>query len=169
MLAGISTEKIRAMRSAISASSAFFSSNLASSYADLLNARITRIPESFSRTRWLSRSVSFCRFLKSGFTSFSTNAARPPITGSTEKIYSASRAFMISAITVPPTSSTGAASTIRTMTRIKSCSCFTSLVLRVIRDAAPILSTSHWDRLSTFRKTFSRRIIPYIAASFDVQ
>ena len=85
----------------------FFSAKHSSSYFVRLNARMTRIPLSFSRRKRLTSSVSFCFLLKRGITSLTTIHASRAITGMIAKMMRASLALRKNAITVPPIMSIG--------------------------------------------------------------
>jgi len=151
---------------AVEVSSLFASPNRFFSWPMRLKARITRIPVRFSRSTRLSLSSFTCIALKSGMPLRAIIRSMPARSGSTTTKTSERVASLDTAIIIPPIHISGALIIIRKITIRTCCSCVISLVVRVIREAVPIVSNSCNVYSSTWEKTLLRRSLANPVAIF---
>ncbi len=153
MIAGMVIANSRLTRSAVSIRSRLATSKRSSSWRVRTKARMTRTPESVSRMTRLMRSIFFCIAWNSGRARLMTRpitssrigmiTSRIPVSGTSWR-----RAMM-----TPPMTIIGADSIIVSASRTTCWTWVTSLVLRVMRLAAPKWLTSTWLNVSTLRNS----------------
>ena len=106
------------------------------------NARTTRTPVICSRSSRLTSSMRVWTWRKYGTIRDAISATEPISTGTTTATSQESPRSSRIAITSPPTSMIGAATSSVPAISTKVCTCWTSLVSRVISDGAPKCWTS---------------------------
>jgi hypothetical protein len=108
---------------------------------------MTRIPVSFSRITWFTRSTRTCIDLNSGMAFRSMSPMMTAITGTTTAMSPESGTSWRTAMMTPPMAMNGASTmTLRPMTTT-IWTCWTSLVVRVISEGAPnVLSSASENR-----------------------
>ena len=130
------------------------------------NARTTRMPVICSRSTWLTRSMRSCMNSNVGMSRITTMPMLPTSTGIATTRISESGPSSRTAMNRPPTIMIGAlTNSVQSMTT-SICICCTSLVMRVISDAAPKLLTSAVANDVTRRKSAPRTSRPNAIAAF---
>ena len=123
MRLGIIRANSRLTFSAVDVRSAFASSNRRSSCSVRTNARMTRMPDSCSRSTWLTRSILTCMTRNSGMARDISSPMTTAITGTMTSSRADSGMSCRSAITIPPMHMMGAVSiTVRPIST-SICSC----------------------------------------------
>lgn len=156
----------RPARSATSVTSSFALPNRSDSMSSRTKARTTRIPVSCSRSTLFTASIRTCILRNSGTIRVTISPTQTSSTGTATAINHDSCASCRTAMITPPILSIGAA-TIRVQDMRTNCwTCWTSLVERVMRDAAPKRLTSCSENSPTLPKIASRRSRPRLIAAF---
>ncbi len=125
------------------------------------------MPVSFSRTTWFTRSILTCIDLNSGI---AVRSIRPMITamsGMMIAIIADSCTSCLSAMKMPPTIMIGARIITLSIIMTTICTCWTSLVFRVMSEGAPKVLISVAEKLSTRRKIAPRTSRPNAIAVFE--
>ena len=131
-----------------------------SSYRVRSKARITRMPLSTSRVTWLTRSIFACIDLKSGIAERTTRPMKPSITGIETRMTAESGTLSRNAMMMPPIIIIGAETTTLSIIRTTIWTCWTSLVVLVMRDGVPKWFSSACEKSSTRRKRAPRTSRP---------
>lgn len=138
--------------------------NRSVSYRSRTKARMTRLPVICSRSTRLTVSSRFCMERKSGRSRQTTTPTEAAITGSTASSTPESGTSWPSAMITPPTHMMGAVTISVKVIRASIWTCWTSLVVRVIRDGAPKPFSSRAEKDCTRSKTAARTSRPRAAA-----
>ncbi len=104
--------------------------------------------------------MRFCIPRKSGRIRRTTSETTTPSTGTMTSSRADSGTSWLSAIRTPPTHMIGAVTIKVNVIRASICTCWTSLVVRVISDGAPKRPTSRAEKDCTCAKTAARRSRP---------
>ncbi len=163
MLGNVSANS-RVTASVVAVRSALASVKRASSSPVRTNARTTRMPVRFSRSTRFRVSILSCTERKSGTARRSTSPMTTSISGTTTSSRPDSRTFSRSAMITPPTIVIGADTRRSSPTTTNVCTCWTSLVVRVISDGAPKSLTSRSEKRCTRRKSAARTSRPILMA-----
>jgi len=134
---GSARAKIRLTRKAVLVRSALAASNRSRSYGVRLKARMTRTPVICSRSTCVIRSIFTCIDWKRGIAKYIRIAKTAIISGRITIRMADSVTFSRTARMMPPTSMMGAVTSMVSAIWTKSCTCWTSLVLRVISEGVP--------------------------------
>ena len=126
------------------------------SYGSRTKARTTRMPVICSRRTRLTSSMRSCINRNCGTIRHTTSPMLTTSTGTLTSSSPESATSSRSAMTTPPTIVIGAATSSVQVMRTRSCTCCTSLVIRVISDGAPKPPTSRAEK-SVTRWNRSRR------------
>ena len=110
-------------------------SNRFSSVFSLPNARITDSPVRISRETRFTRSTSVCIFLNFGMAMDIRTPTMPRMTSTAKAMTQPMPAPVLTTFRIPPIPKIGAYSSIRRKIAVTICTCWMSLVLRVIREA----------------------------------
>ncbi len=121
---------------------------------------MTRTPDSVSRMTWLIRSSLACTRRNSGIARDMTRAMTPAMSGRTMTRMPDRGTSVRSAMMIPPTMRIGAETMIVRPMKTTVWTCWTSLVLRVMSDGAPIRLTSTCENVSTLVKMALRTSRP---------
>lgn len=124
------------------------------------------MPVICSRSTRLTVSIRVCMSRKPGTIRRMIRPSATASTGTQTSISQESPTSSRSAITTPPTLMIGAATSMVQLSSTSICTCWTSLVLRVIRDGAPNRATSRAEKLLTRRKIEPRTSRPNAIAVF---
>ena len=157
---GKARAKMRLTRSEVAVRSAFAVSNRARSDRTRMNARTTRTPVICSRSTCVIRSIFTWTCRKSGTAIHINTPMTAAMSGtittmSHDRVASSRRAMMM-----PPIARIGALTRIVSAICRKSCTCWTSFVLRVMSDAVPKRFISRAEKLCTRSKTAPRTSRP---------
>ncbi len=136
------------------------SSNRFCSRRSRTNARITRMPAICSRITRLTRSMRTCMDRKSGRIRDTMSVISTIRTGTTTTSSPESGTSWLSARMMPPTHMIGAETMSVNVISTSICSCWTSLVVRVISDGAPKCPTSRAEKSCTRLKMADRTSRP---------
>ena len=146
---GMARAKIRLTRSVVEVRSAFAAWNRRCSDGTRRNARITRTPVICSRSTWLMRSILACMDRNSGTTMTRITPITTAMTGTATASSGDSAEPSLTAMITPPTHMIGAMTIrVRAICR-NSWICWTSLVLRVMRDGVPKSFISRAEKACT--------------------
>ena len=151
MIPGIMKDMMRCRIVLLSRTSMLTPLNLSACVSCALNARMTRIPVRFSRAVRFSLSVSFCTRSKRGVTKVKIEAIMKTSRGMTTAKIHDMLEFSALAFWKPMIAYNGAETTILSIIVIIIWTCWTSLVLRVIKEAVEYLSNSISEKFSIFR------------------
>ncbi len=124
------------------------------------NARTTRTPVICSRRSLLTSSMRTCMARKLGTIRLMMNPMAMTSTGTATASSQDRPRFSRMAISTPPTIMIGAATISVQLSRTSICTCWTSLVSRVISDGAPKSCTSRWENAPTRWKMAARTSRP---------
>lgn len=134
------------------------------SYSSRTKARITRLPVICSRSTRFTVSRRVCMVRNSGRILRTISETAMPRTGTTASSTADSGTSWPSAMMMPPTHMIGADTISVNAMRTSIWTCWTSLVVRVIRDGAPNWPTSRAENDWTRAKTAARTSRPRAAA-----
>ncbi len=121
---------------------------------------MTRMPDSCSRSTWLTRSILTCMTRKSGIARDISSPMTTAISGTMTSSRADSGTSCRRAITIPPTHMIGAVSITVSPISTSICICCTSLVLRVISDGVPNSLTSRAEKVCTVLNSDERTSRP---------
>ena len=158
--AGNARAKIRFTRSDVAVRSAFTTSKRARSDRTRMNARTTRTPVICSRSTCVIRSIFTWTWRKSGTAFQSNTPITAPMSGTITTMSQDSVASSRRAMMIPPIARIGALTRMVSAICRKSCTCWTSFVLRVMSDAVPKRFISRAEKLCTRSKTAPRTSRP---------
>lgn len=130
------------------------------SYSSRTKARMTRLPVICSRSTRFTVSSRSCMVRNSGRIRFTIRLTETPRTGTTASSTPDRGTSWPSAITMPPTHMIGADTISVNDISTSICTCWTSLVVRVISDGAPNWPTSRAEKLCTRSKIAARTSRP---------
>ena len=130
---------------------------------------MTRTPESVSRITRLIRSIFFWSARNSGIAWYMTSPMSAIMSGMITSRTPDSGTSWRSAMITPPTTMIGAEIIMVSARSRTGWTCWTSLVLRVIRLAAPNVLTSTCENVSTLRKMPLRTSRPKAIADLALQ
>ena len=141
-------------------------SKRAASWRSRAKARTTRMPVICSRTTRLRSSIRFCWRLNSGpIRETMSPAPMPSSTTATAMIHDRETSARI-AMTTPTTIMMGAPMRTARVMKTSICTCWTSFVVRVMRDGAPNWLTSRAEKSRVRVKTASRMSRPIPMATW---
>ena len=159
----------RPARIETSVSPSFASANRWVSRGSRTNARTTRMPLICSRRIRFTSSMRLCTSRKLGTICETTSPTERNSAGTTTaSSHDRPRSSRI-AITMPPTIMIGTCTASEQVSSASICTCWTSLVLRVISDGAPNCATSRPENAPTRWKTAARTSRPNDIAVRDAQ
>ena len=144
----------------MSASSPLTRSKRVVSNGSRTKARITLMPVTCSRRILFTASIRDCIRRNPGIRFLMTNPRLTTIAGIATRSSHERCTSSRTAITTPPVIMIGALAIIVQPIKTTICTCWTSLVVRVISDGAPKRPTSRFENDPTFRNTASRRSRP---------
>ena len=155
--AGNASANSRLTRSAVAVRSVLAVANRSASWVPRLKARITRTPVICSRITWLMRSILSCIDWNRG----TAKMIMPPMTATikgTATIRTAESGTLVRSARIrPPMPMMGATTRSVSPSCTNICTCWTSSVLRVIKEAVPnrFISWAEncWTRSKTARRT----------------
>ena len=104
-------------------------------------------------------SVSFCMILNLGMTTIMIAVIHASISTTATIVAQVSCMLVARILHIAQTAVMGAATTIRSIMMLATCTCWTSLVVRVIKDGVENLSTSAAEKESTFLYTAERMFV----------
>ena len=160
MSAGRVIANNRLTRRPVSIRSRLATSKRPSSCSVRTKARMTRMPARVSRMTRLMRSILSCIAWNSGTALNMTTPMTTTMMGMMNSRIPVSGMSCRRAMITPPTSMIGAVIIMFRAISTNCWTCVTSLVLRVMRVAAPKWLTSTWLNLSTWRKIAERTSRP---------
>jgi hypothetical protein len=155
----------RPTRSAVSVSRALASANRRVSAGSRTNARITRRPDSCSRSTPFTSSSRSCILRNWGSIRAITRPTETARTGTQTATSQDRPTSSRSAITTPTTQVIGAATTMAQLSTTSDCTCCTSFVVRLISDGAPKRASSRAENVPTRANTAARRSRPAAMAT----
>ena len=141
-ISGKSDSNDRPIKRILSVRSRLARSKRFSSKLCLLKARITSMPERFSRNTRLIRSIRVCIFWKRGMTMIMVVTMMMITIATAAAISHHMPGLFCSARMMPIVAISGAVNAIRMIKKVSCCICSTSLVVRVIREAVEKFSNS---------------------------
>ncbi len=145
---------------ATSVRSSFAWPNRSCSCGSRTNARTTRMPVICSRSTRLTSSIRLCILRKFGTIRLTTKPTVRNSAGTTTARIQPRPMSSRSAISTPPTIMIGAETAIVQPISTSICTCWTSLVVRVISDGAPNCWNSRVEKLPTRWNSSRRRSRP---------
>ena len=150
----------RPTNSAMPARSRLTRPNRAVSNGSRTKARTTRMPMICSRMILFTASIRRCIALNAGITLMMTKPRHSIMAGTATISSQDSPASSLTAIATPPVIMMGALAIMVQAISTTICTCWTSLVQRVMSDGAPKWATSRLENVPTCRKTADRRSRP---------
>ncbi len=169
MSTGIMIANSRLTESEVCMRFRFASSKRRCSCSSLTNARMTRIPESFSRMTWFTRSTRICISPNRGSALRITSPMMIAIRGMITAIRPERGTSCLSAMITPPTAMIGAATITLSPMTTTICTCWTSFVVRVMSEGAPNEFISASEKLSTLWKSLCLTSRPNAIAVLELQ
>ena len=155
----------RPARSELSVRSALATPKRCPSSGSRTNARMTRMPWICSRRTWFARSMRACMFSNCGISRMTTRPTLMTSAGmATTRINESGPSSRIARIK-PPTIMIGAATKSVHIITTSICTCWTSLVMRVMSDEAPKVFTSAAENAVTPRNSAPRTSRPKLIAA----
>ena len=143
-------------------------SNLFSSLFSLWKALITDKPVKISLETKFNLSVNSCNFLNLGIATINNVPTTNKIANmATPIIHAIELSPFVNTFTNPPIPIIGAYTTTLNSIVINCWICWISFVLRVINDAVENSFNSLFEKLNTFLNTFSLKVFPNLAATFE--
>ena len=121
---------------------------------------MTGRPVRISRLTRFTRSTRDCIFLNFGMATSIRIIIRQKMHTTASTMIQPMPVLVPTTLMMPPMPMMGANSTIRSSMTTTICTCWMSLVLRVIRDAVENWSISVWEKCSTLSNTCRRRSRP---------
>ena len=169
IIMGIMIFITRLVNSWVRIRSRFALSNRSSSNRSLLKARITDTPVRISRDTRFRRSTRACIFLNLGMATAISTPTKARMRATATAMIHPMPVLVPSTFTMPPMPMMGAYTTIRSIITTTICTCWMSLVLRVIREAVENCSISAWEKDTTLENTRCRRFRPSLAPMRDAR
>ena len=164
IMSGIMNVITRFVNSCVFMRRRFASSKRSSSCDSRPNARTTGMPVRISRDTRFTRSMSFCMILNFGIATFMRNSITTAMASTAATMIQPIERFVRAIMIMPPMAKMGAYRIMRSIMTDTICTCCTSLVPRVMSEAAEKLWISASANDSTRSNKRLRKLAPIFAA-----